>query len=389
MPAPKYRVELLDSALVPITRVQNLVPLDTNGNFLEYQSKLSQYGQAKFRIETKDPMFTQFGNILVPYANHVRIYRSGILVWSGVIIKVPHRTKRFIEIQAHTYLYLLSKKRIQHDASVTSGDGKDNYRTFSTGTMATAIQTVLTEAKGNVGATSILSSLKVGTLENPNFPSGYVDANGTAVTGTWTFSSAFTLQFDYRDILYVLSQLGLYSNSDFELVYDGTNLTFNFKKFIGNRQPDIMFEYGNWGAIEDYDLPLDGDRMANDLVGVAADYTGKILHIIKTDEASIKKYGRVEGVAAYNDVKNQNALTTHLVETLSHVSLPDGEIVVDLNERAYPLGQYGLGDLVTIKIKDHIIDVNEQRRIVGINVAVHVTGKESIRLFTNAPKGDQ
>ena len=57
-----------------------------------------------------------------------------------------------------------------------------------------------------------------------------------------------------------------------------------------------------------------------------------------------------------------------------------------LNERAYPLGVYGLGDTVTLRIRDGIIDVDQVRRIVGINVKVHTTGKESIRLITNKPK---
>lgn len=380
MPSPKYRVELLDSALVPITRVQNLVPLDTSGNFLEYQSKLSQYGFCKFRIGTKDPMWNQFGDIAQPYANHVRVYRSNVLVWSGVIVQCTKRNKNFIEIRAFDYLYLLSKVLLRHDAT-----GDVNYRTVNSGTLATAVQTILTEAKAD--GPSTLNLLTLGNLENPNFPANFTDINGLAIGGQpWTFSSNFLIKFDYRDVLYVLQSFGTYANCDFTI---DQNMNFTFQKFIGNKQPNIMFEYSNYGAIEDYELPLDGDRMANYLVGIAADIDGNILKVELTDDDSIKKYGKVPGVAAYTDVKNIDLLRSRITQELQLVSTPDSEINIVLNDRAYPLGQYGLGDIVTIKIKDHIINVNVQRRVVAIDVKVHKTGKETIRLVTNVPQDTQ
>jgi hypothetical protein len=192
-----------------------------------------------------------------------------------------------------------------------------------------------------------------------------------------------TLQFDYRDIFYVLSSLAMYPACDFEVTKD---LIFNFKQFIGNKQTDILFEYAEHGSITDYNAPLNGDRMANDLTGVAADFGNQILHSQKADDASVQEYGRIQGVAAYIDVKNQNALRSRLVEELRLTSKPDSELHVTLNDKAYPLGQYGLGDVVRIKVKDRIIDVDQLRRIVGIDVYVDGTGQETIRLITNKPK---
>lgn len=92
---------------------------------------------------------------------------------------------------------------------------------------------------------------------------------------------------------------------------------------------ELVFEYGNYGSVEDYDCPLDGDRMANELTGVAADpITGQLIHVEKADDESIKKYGRIQGVAAYVDVKTKNALTSRVVEELRLTSTPDSEIHV-------------------------------------------------------------
>lgn len=380
---PNYKVQILDSSLTPLTEIKSFYPLDSSGNFLEYVDKLSAWGKCSFRVATHDAALVKFGNIFEPFKYHVRIYRSNVMVWCGVIVVNPRRTKRYIEVEARTYLYLLTKVLVKRDASVAPGDGKDNYRTFSSNTMAAAVTNVINESKVDAITGSIMSQITIGTIDNPNFPSTYTKADGTALTGPWAFSDDMTLQFDYRDIFYVLSSLAMYPACDFEITKD---LVFNFKQFIGNKQTDVLFEYAEHGSITDYNAPLNGDRMANDLTGVAADFGNQILHSQKADDASVQEYGRVQGVAAYIDVKNINALRSRLVEELRLTSKPDSELHVTLNDKAYPLGQYGLGDVVRIKVKDRIIDVDQLRRIVGIDVYVDGTGQETIRLITNKPK---
>ena len=381
--SPKYKIIILDRDLNPVTQIKSFVPINTAGDFLEYKDALSDVGNCKFRVATRDPAIKAFGNIFEPYKYHVHIYRENAVVWKGLIVNNPKRTKRYIEIEGKTYLFLLSKVLVRRDASTSPGDGKDNYRTFSSGTMATAIQNLITEAKADAGSNSLLSRVTIGQIENPNFPANYTRTDGTALTGTWTFSSDMTIQFDYRDVLYVIGSLAMYPACDFEITKD---MVFNFKQYIGNRQPNVVFEYSNWGSISDYDAPLLGERMANDLTGVAADFGNQILHVSKTDEASVAEYGRIQDVAAYIDVKNVNALRSRLTEELRLISKPDAELHVSLNDKAYPLGQYGLGDTVNIRIRDELVNVDQLRRVVGIVVRVDVNGTENIRLITNKPK---
>lgn len=377
-----YKVELLDSSLQPITQVKALVPINKEGNFLEYSSRLSDYGKAKFRIAVLDPLFDTHGDIVQPYANHVRIWRDNAIVWRGVIVNNSRRTSQYIEVEAYEYLYLLTKVGLRHD---TNGD--TNYRTFNSGTMATAIQTVLTEAKND--ANNHLSNIEIGIIENPTFPEGFVDVNNSSLSGQqWTFSNNFVVKYDYRDVLYVLQSFGLYAVSDFELVpNDAGKLVFNFKKFLGSRREDVMFDYNaQIGSIEDFDVPRLGERMANQIVGVAADNQFTILKVDYTDDTSIKTYGKLWGVAAYADVKSKNLLIARLREEGSQISTPDSEMNIVLNERAYPLGVYAVGDIITVQIKHHIINVKQARRVVGIDVKVHNTGKERIRVYTNKPR---
>lgn len=393
-----YVVEILDNKLQPITRIKGFYPLANDKHYLEYSQKLSDVGVARFRVSTKDPIFSPVGgtgDIFQPWFNHVRITRQGIIVWQGVIVRNPHQTKLYVEVEARTYLYWLNKVLVNHDTSVTAGDGLDNYRTFKTGTMGQAVTQIIQEARQKFPAGHPMATIQVGAIENPSFPANYVKADGvTQLTGPWTFSSDLTLQFDYKSILYVLTSLGIYGQCDFELVptFDAQNnmtLTFNFKVFLGNKQPNVMFEYGTYGTIADYDIPRDGVRMANDITGIAVDPDGKVLHANAPDIASVNKYGDLQDVAAYGDVKSINALKSRLVETQRIVSVPTAAINVDLNDKAYPLGMYGIGDIVTIKIRDHFIAINEVRRVVAFKVVSFVTGEEQISLSTNVPRSTQ
>lgn len=377
-----YQIEILDKNRNFIAPIQVLAPINSAGDTIYFTQRLSNWGQLKFRVGTKDPIFDAVGDCLEPHKYHVRLKRSGSVIWQGVIVKNPSRNRRYVEVVAYSYLFLLNKILIRHDASVTPGDGLENYRTFRTGTMATAIQTLLTDAIADVGSGPI-TSITTGTIENPDFPANYTTAANAPLTGTWTFSSDMTLQYDYRSVFYVINSMAMYPACDFEL---DENLVFNFKQFIGNKQPTLSFTYGEFGNVLDYNLPRDGDRMANSLMGVAADFGNQILHIEENDNVSQGIYGKIQDVAAYIDVKNNNALRSRLAEELRLISVPDSELQLTLNDRAYPLGQIGLGDIVRVKIDDHVVDFDQQRRIVGINVSVSNNGSDKIVLLTNKPK---
>lgn len=379
-----YVVEILDSSRNPIAQIKNLVPINQRGTVLRFRKVLSNWGSCLFRVQSRDPVLSS--NILEPWKYGVRIKRNNAVIFQGIIINNPRRNSEFIEVEARTYLYRLDKLFVKRDAATAAEPYKDNYRTFDSGTMKAAVEAVLSEGKAAVNTGDVLKSFTNGTIENPDFPNYFTKGDGSALTGGWTFSSDMTLQFDYKSILYVLKAFGIYANADFEVTND---LVFNFKKYIGVKQPELVFEYSNYGSIVDYDVPLNGERMTNDLLGIAVDVENKILHFNKRDEASVKNYLLMQDVAAFLDVKDKNALRARIIEELPFVAQPDSTINAVLNEKAYPLGQYDVGDTITLKIKDGIIDVNQQRRVVGISVEVHHTGTELITLQTNLPRDDQ
>jgi hypothetical protein len=385
---PQYTVEILDSTLTPVARVEAFVPLGNGGNWLEYTSTLSDVGHCRFRVMTKDPLLARLGDILQPYQFNVRVTRGQFVVWQGVIVNNPHRTKKFIEIEAKTYLYLLNKILVPNDTNAAYQNDLHNFRHFTTGTMANNVQTVLTEAINNSSSNSAIKQLKIGTIENPLFPNYYKDSNNADLSNQpWNFGSpGQNIKFDFKSVLYVLKSFGIYSNSDFEIT---PGLQFNFRKLIGNVNNGIYFNYSSHGNIEDYDLHLNGERMANDLWGIAADSNFVILQDEVTQADSIAQYGRQAAVAGFSDIKNANLLRSRLNEQLRLISKPDTELAFTLNQRAYPLGQYGLGDAVRVRIVNNVINFDQQRRIVQIKVDVNGTGKETIVLTTNYPRPEQ
>jgi hypothetical protein len=172
----------------------------------------------------------------------------------------------------------------------------------------------------------------------------------------------------------------------------GTIFNIMFTVFVKTfityfKNTNITFDYGVQGNIINYNLPRLGKRMVNNLWGIAADTDGKVLHANQIDTASINSYGLLQSSKAYTDVKDLNFLKSRMAEELQFTKDPTTSPVnVVLNENATRMGAFGLGDIVTVRIKDHIIDFNEPRRIIGITTTIHNTGRKIIVCQTNAPR---
>lgn len=383
-------VEILNSSLAKIAEIKNLYPINNQGMILRYSKELSDYGQCIFRVSTKDPVLTQFGDILKPHAYHVRIKRGSETMWQGAIVDNTERNRNYIEVRAVEYLFYLDKVLIRRDADKPDTDeDESNFRVFSTGTMAAAVTTIVNNAKDDLGTAHTLSGMTVGTIENPDYPKNFTDGSTPPrpLTGAWSFSADVTLQYDYHSALFLIKNFGNYTNADFELT---NSLVFNFKKRIGNRVTGITFSYNTVGGnIIDYNVPRFGMRMSNEIVGIAADDEGKILHATQRNSTSVQTNGLLQTAKAFNDVKSKNPLEVRLTEELRLISDPEeSPINIVLNEKAYPLGQYGLGDIIWIRIKDHIIDFQKERRIIGMTVTLHNTGRELVTIQTNIPPQD-
>jgi hypothetical protein len=383
-------VEILDSSLGKIAEIRALYPLSKTGMVLRYSNELSDYGTCLFRVSTHDPIFTKLGDILLPHKYHVRIKRGQNIVWQGAIVDNTQRNKTFIEVKAAEYEFYLDKVLIKRTSAVGYGEVAPttdiglHFRVFSTGTMATAVTNLINEAKAALGSAHLMSTMSTGTITNPNYPANYADATGKALTGAWNFTSDVVLQFDYQSVLYALKAFGIYAQCDFRLNPD---LSFDFKPFVGNKNLGLVFQYGKRGNVIDYNAPRFGSKMINDYFGIATAPDGTVLHAEKTDSVSLNTYGLMQGAIAFSDVKDNNALSSRLTEDLALIKDPaDSPMSVTLDENGYPLGQYGVGDLITIKINDGAINYSAPKRIVGITVNLHGTGRELTTIQTNTPK---
>src|SRR5690606_7358182 len=101
---------------------------------LRYSKELSDYGYAQFRISTKDPVLTEFGDIIKPHAYHIRIKRGREIVWQGAIVDNTERNKNYVEIRAVEYLFYLDKILIRRDADKPStDDDESNFKVYTRG----------------------------------------------------------------------------------------------------------------------------------------------------------------------------------------------------------------------------------------------------------------
>lgn len=383
------RIEILDSNLNLITWIKSPMPINTSGTILRYSKELSDHGTCVFRVSSYDNLFTDLGDILKPHTNHIRIVRDMVTVWQGAIVDNPRRTKDYVEVKAVEYIWYLGKiliNRSSNNPATNTADGI--YRIFSSGTMAAAVTALLNETITRFASSNhALASLSVGTIENPNYPPNMADANGNKLSGAWSFGNGITapmLTFDFHSLLYVLKSFGAYSYADFNI---DSSLKFNFKKFLGNdHHYDVNFVWGAHGNTVDFNVSRLGERMVNDMWGIASDTNGKILHVEQSDQASIKTNGILEQAAAYSDVKDQTLLNARIQAELILVSTPDSSAdSFLLSEKVYPLGVYDIGDIITAKVDHTAIQYSQIKRIVGISVQLHSTGRELTSVQLNTP----
>jgi len=387
-----YDIEILDNSLNHICTVLTPYPLDKSGMILKYSKELSDYGQCTFRISAYDDMLTQYGDVIQPHKNHIRLRRNGKVVWQGAIVDNSKRNSQFIEIVAAEYEFYLTKilvKRTSNDPATGTADGI--FRIFNSGTMATAVAAVIDETITTLSnTTSALKGMTRGTVENPNYPPNMTDSSGSPLTGAWNFSTGLQLSYDFQSVLYVLKSFGIYTYSD---LYIDNNLVFNFKKFVGNNRSysvNFVFNYKNntnQTNIVDYNLPRLGQRQVNTLWGVATDTNGVVLNDPESLQSSVTSYGMMEGVAAYADVKDKGILKARTTAELPLIATPDEtNVVLILNQdAAYPIGMWDVGDIVSINIQNKGVSFVDTRRIVGASVQVHNTGRETTVVQTNQP----
>ena len=396
-----YQIQILDNTLKHIATIINPLELDKSGTIIEYSKELDSFGQCKFRVSAFDQVLAQYGDILVPHQYHIRILRNGALVWSGAIINNNKRSTQYIEVIGAEYEFYLSKILINRSSNdPATGTANGIYRIFSSGTMATAVTNLINESivtwNISTNKTSPLSGMTVGTIQNPNYPPNMTDDYGKALTGAWTFVPVTTtggiqLTFDFNTVLFAIQQMGIYSYSDF---YIDNNLVFNFVNIHGkNVSKNVNFTFNKSAStsaqsnIVDYNLPRFGSRMVNSIYGIATDTNGVILNSPQSDQTSISKYGLMQGVAAYTNINDQGILNARTIAELPLVSSPDtNNAIVVLNETtAYPLGQWDIGDFVTINIQNTGVNFNKVMRVVGVSVSVNSTGRETTSVQTNVP----
>jgi hypothetical protein len=391
-------IQILNSNLTLLAKVKSPYPLNGQGTILQYSKELSDFGQCKFRLSSYDTMFTTVGDIVKPHANHIRIVRNGLTVWQGAIIENSSRTKDYIEVVAATYEWYLGKKLINRSSNnPATGTADGIYRIFSSRavdnaspstTMGAAVTALMNETITSFAGTNhALASLSLGVVENPNYPPNMTNANNDKLTGPWSFGDGLTgpmLTYDFHSVLYVLKSFGAYSYADFNI---DAGMAFNFKKFMGNdNHTDVNFRWGEQGNIVDFNITRLGQRQANDLWGIAVNPDGVILHKEQTDEASKKVNGILEQVIPYSDIKDQATLNARTEAELPLISTADSSANnFVLSEKAYPLGVFDVGDIVTTSVNHVAIDYSGVDRIVGYSVSLNSTGRELTTIQTNVP----
>jgi hypothetical protein len=359
-----YKLFILNSLGAKIAHVKNLVPIKGT-TCLEFEDYLSNYGSLKFRIQTKDPLLATT-NIVEPHKYLIRLERDNATVFEGPIVNNPKRNHQFIEVEAKTYAWYLTKVQVNHTATTP------DFRQFNAGTMATAVDTLFDE--GVALANSPIHDFTVGTITNPDYP--------WAKETAWTFTTNLFMEFQHQDLFSVISSMANASNADFTVSDDKV---FDFKPSIGTTRNDVTITFGRGGNCDDYDSPLDGEGMFNEIVCASFNSTGGsiIRSNVMSDTSLYTDYHRLWAGFMFDESLSPDTLNERAKRLLLLNKIANAQVDLVLNEKAMPMGTYNLGDYIRVNINDGPISFNKERRIIGWKVSVMSNGVERTTLVTS------
>ena len=297
------------------------------------------------RLSNQDPL-----SVLVANNTEVRVKRLGTYLCGGKLIYfnvLINGAAQTIDLRATGFLNLF----------------KDRY-------------TSTLRLYSSVEATSIASSLitESQALTNGNFgvTIGAMATVGTHVRG-----------YNRTNIKTALQELSRVQTNpfDFEFTYDKV-----FKTYvqIGNKRPDIIFEYPN--NIKDAVIPTDGTGMANEIIALGSGFGIESQSVAQADSlGSQLTYGLRQKLVTSNGNDNSDtALVDEAYAELAAWAFPFEIPSITVNGNVAPyVTDYKIGDRIVVRFNNYnmLKHINGYYRIEKIDLNIDELDNETVKLY--------
>jgi hypothetical protein len=243
--------------------------------------------------------------------------------------------------------------------------------------IAAGINTIVSDEYDNIIARNnnfLNSRVTKGTIELP-----YLHDTTTTLPVTRTFFN--------EDFLSVLKDMVALArsqekdpndwgqNTTFNISFSETTPTFTFLRNVGANRPNTILELDS--EIVDFNLITDMRGIQNEFKAFTVTSGPEILTSTSTNAVSAGKWYRREGYPFFPNLNSQSDLDTVVERMVLEWQNPFTSMNLKFVSGMKPFDGYSMGDRVKVRIKRGRINIDEYKRVVGMEVNIDNTGVES------------
>lgn len=298
---------------------------------LQYKKTLGEIGDASFTIDINNDKASL---VNLQHFNRVEISVDGTVEWLGIIVK---KDVSFTTVQVRCLeLIAVFKKRLVPSAFTLSGN------------VSTAFASLLTQINSD---------------DDTGISAGLTD-----------LSDSVNLTFERQDAITVLKSLASSVGGQFRL---NTDRTLDFLSSVGqDLSASVLFTYvvtqPSQANILKFDVSDDGDSIVTRSIGKS-----DTLSSTQDDALLQSKYGVIE---VFNNFRVAN--TQGNLDDLTNEKNMDSLFSPSLDLAPTVEDNFTIGDIVSIKIKNKLIDIDDTFQILEKSVKI-VNNQKSISVKIN------
>lgn len=338
---------------------------DNNGNLYEFERSVNRaweyyendVGRCRFFIPYND---LKLSATSVPddEISRIYIYRNGTLVWQG-ITQIVQDTLNGVWVFGETFEAALSWYGVRYNQAYTS----------------TAIGTIVTNEYDNIETRPVnfFSSLVTqGTIEAP-----YISGTTSNLTITRTLFNENFLDFLKQMVLSARAEMtsSWSQNTVFKISFSDTTPTFTFTRNAGSEKADVILELDS--EIIDFNIPRDIRGVANEVKGLAITSGPSVITATYSDATSRGDWYRREFYPFFNNVTAQSDLNQRTSNFMQDRKAPLRDMKIKLAAGLTPFDGYAMSDSIKVRINRGRVNIDEYRRVVGMEVSIDDAGIET------------
>lgn len=170
-------------------------------------------------------------------------------------------------------------------------------------------------------------------------------------------------------------------DGNFDFKIDHNKVLTTYPLIGSDRSKELVFVYP--GNIKTMSIPRTGIKLFNKVYGIGAGFGEDQIQSTQVDTSSQLDFGVHEEVRTWNSVLAQETLDQNATARLANVKNILEIPQITVSGKDFDMNDYGIGDTVTVRVKNHkfLNNIYGKYRIERIEVTVDENQDEDIKMY--------